>query len=265
MRTIAQLSDLSGRIAIVTGGAGHIGRAAAEALLELGAQVVLADAKAEACHDAVAALAASGRAHPFAVDLIEENATREFVRRVGRQFGRLDVVVHSAGYVGTTQLPGWGEPFGRQSVAAWDAAMRVNLTAAFVIAQEAQTLLTQSTRGSIVLVSSIYGHVGPDPKLYDETGLQNPTAYGVSKAGLIQLARYLATLLAPAIRVNSLSPGGVARRQPDVFVQRYVDRTPLARMASEEDLKGAIAYLASDLSAYVTGHDLVVDGGWTAW
>jgi NAD(P)-dependent dehydrogenase (short-subunit alcohol dehydrogenase family) len=93
----------------------------------------------------------------------------------------------------------------------------------------------------------------------------NPAGYAASKGGLLQLTKYLATALAPAVRVNALSPGGVTRGQPRPFQQRYVERTPLRRMAVEEDLKGAFAYLAGDLSAYVTGHNLVVDGGWTAW
>ena len=95
--------------------------------------------------------------------------------------------------------------------------------------------------------------------------MANPAGYAASKGGLLQLTRYLATLLAPRVRVNAISPGGVWRDQPEAFHQRYLARTPLGRMATEEDLKGAIAYLASDLSAYVTGHNLVVDGGWTAW
>jgi NAD(P)-dependent dehydrogenase (short-subunit alcohol dehydrogenase family) len=95
--------------------------------------------------------------------------------------------------------------------------------------------------------------------------MQNPLGYGASKAGLQQLARSLATTLGPTVRINTVSPGGVLRGQPPSFVERYTERTPLGRMACEEDLKGAFAYLISDMSAYVTGHDLVVDGGWTAW
>jgi len=117
----------------------------------------------------------------------------------------------------------------------------------------------------VILVSSIYGMVAPDWSLYRDTTMANPAAYGASKGGLIQLARYLATLMAPAVRVNALTPGGAWRGQPDPFHERYKARTPLRRMATEEDFKGAAAYLASDLSAYVTGQNLIVDGGWTAW
>jgi NAD(P)-dependent dehydrogenase (short-subunit alcohol dehydrogenase family) len=101
--------------------------------------------------------------------------------------------------------------------------------------------------------------------LYEGTDIQNPAGYSAAKGGLLQLTRYLATVLAPDIRINAISPGGVWRDQPEAFHQRYVARTPMGRMATEEDLKGAVAYLASDLSAYVTGQNLSVDGGWTAW
>ncbi len=113
--------------------------------------------------------------------------------------------------------------------------------------------------------ASIYGMVGPDFSLYAGTSMGNPAAYAASKGGLLQLTRYLATALAPRVRVNAITPGGIVRGQPPAFIERYVAKTPLGRMATEEDFKGAIAYLASDLSRYVTGQNLVVDGGWTAW
>lgn len=102
-------------------------------------------------------------------------------------------------------------------------------------------------------------------RLYHGVDMANPIAYGVSKGGLLQLMRYFSTLLAPSIRINTISLGGVSRSQPSSFQEEYISRTPLGRMATEEDVKGAVAYLASDLSSYVTGHNLVVDGGWTAW
>ena len=130
---------------------------------------------------------------------------------------------------------------------------------------ELQALLEVSGRGSVVWVSSIYGMVGPDMRLYEGLDMANPAAYAASKGGLIQLTRYLATVLAPRIRVNTVSPGGLSRNQPEAFQQRYIERTPLQRMGTEEDLVGVIGYLASDLSSYVTGVNIPVDGGWTAW
>lgn len=266
MRTVAQLLDLSGRVALVTGGAGHIGRAIGEALVEQGATVAVADLDAAACARRAEELCAhagrAGAAFAVPVDLGDEAATRAAVRAAARG-GALDLLVHNAGYTGATRLAGWAEPFAAQTLAAWRAAHAVNVDAAFVLAQEAAPLLARGP-GAIVLVASIYGFVAPQWSLYDGTAMANPAAYGASKGGLIQLGRYLATTLAP-VRVNCLSPGGVARGQDARFVERYVARTPLARMAGEEDLKGAIAYLASPAAAYVTGHNLVVDGGWSAW
>jgi NAD(P)-dependent dehydrogenase (short-subunit alcohol dehydrogenase family) len=163
------------------------------------------------------------------------------------------------------QLDGWVTAFENQSLATWRRAFEVNLTAAFHLSQLLAPLVRSTGGGSIINVGSIYGLAGPDLGLYEETPMGSPAAYAASKGGLLQLTRWLATVLAPDIRVNSISPGGVARGQPEAFVSRYVKRTPLGRMATEEDFKGAIAYLASDLSEYVTGENLVVDGGWTAW
>jgi NAD(P)-dependent dehydrogenase (short-subunit alcohol dehydrogenase family) len=263
MKQLSQLMDLSGRTALLTGGAGAVAQAVAETLIELGAKVAITDLDPDACNRRAKSLGKQAVAFPC--DLGDERATRDTVQKTIRRFGGLDVLIHCAAYVGTTKVPGWAEPFDRQTVTAWDAALRVNLAAAFVLAQEARTALAGSKRGSIIFLSSIYGMVGPDMSLYADTAMANPAAYGASKGGLLQLARYLAAIFAPEIRVNAISPGGIWRNQPDVFVKRYQKRTPLQRMATEEDLKGAIAYLASDLSAYVTGHNLVVDGGWTAW
>jgi NAD(P)-dependent dehydrogenase (short-subunit alcohol dehydrogenase family) len=268
MRTIAELMNLAGRRALVTGGAGHIGLAAVESLVELGATVGILDIDGEACGKAVDRLnrARPGAVVPIPCDLRDEQAIRAAVRAMTKQWSGLDVFMHCAAYVGTTQVPGWAVPFEEQSVAAWEAAFQVNLTSAFVAVQEAKTALAASGRGSVILVSSIYGMVGPDMRLYEGTQMgRQPAGYAASKGGLIQLTRYLATVLAPRIRVNVLTPGGVWRQQPELFHERYVARTPMGRMATEEDMKGAVAYLASDLSAYVTGQNLVVDGGWTIW
>lgn len=266
-RSVSQLMDLSGRKALVTGAAGHIGRVISGALMELGAAVAILDRDPAACRAQSKALGSvyRGSALPLPCDLGDERATRAAIRAAIHRLGGLDILVHCAAFVGTTRMPGWGVPFERQTVEAWDAALRVNLTAAFVMVQEARDTLAASGRGSVIFFGSTYGLVGPDVRLYEGTTMANPAGYGASKGGLLQLMRYLATVLAPSVRVNAISPGGVWRSQPEAFHQRYLAKTPLRRMATEEDLKGAVAYLAGDLSAYVTGHNLVVDGGWTAW
>ena len=267
MRTVADLMDLTGRGALVSGGAGHIGREACETLLELGADVAVVDVDSSACRETVQVLSRRGKPRVLSVpcDLADSSATRAAVREGIALLGRLDILIHCAGYLGSSQMPGWAVPFQEQTVSAWDAAMRVNLTSGFVMVQEAREALDASAQGSVILFSSIYGLTGPDMRLYEGTEMANPAGYAASKGGLLQLTRYLATLLAPKVRVNAITPGGLWRGQPEAFRARYERRTPLGRMATEEDLKGAVAYLASDLSSYVTGHSLVVDGGWTAW
>lgn len=269
MRSLTELTNLAGRQGVVTGGGGHIGFAAAQALAELGARVALLDLDAAACKARADELnrMRNGCATPIAIDLADEKATRTSIRNTIQALGGLDILIHCAAYVGTTKAAGWAVPFEQQTVEAWDAGMRVNLTSAFVLAQEARRALAASGHGSIIFVSSIYGLVGSDAALYGGTQMNQDRvfAYSASKGGLLQLTRHLAALLAPAIRVNSVSPGGIERGQPELFRERYAARTPLKRMGREEDLKGAIAYLASDLSAYVTGQNLVVDGGWTTW
>lgn len=267
MRSLKELMDLTGRTALITGGAGHIGSALAEALAELGARVALLDQSAEVCEPVAERIANTYgvKALPLPVDLANEETLRQAPKQVADALGGLDILIHSAGWVGTTQKPGWVTSLDKQSVEAWDAAMRVNLTSAFVLAQESRPLLEASKHGSIIFVLSTYGLVGPDFRLYEGTPMTTPAGYAASKGGLLQLGRYLATAFAPTIRVNSITPGGVWRNQLEVFHERYVSRTPLQRMGIEEDFKGAGAYLASDLSAYVTGQNLIVDGGWTAW
>lgn len=266
-RSLSQLMDLTGRRALVTGGAGHVGRLVNETLLELGASVAIMDVDAAACRRQAERLARRGDAAviPLACDLRDEAAARRAVRDAMHRMEGLDILVHCAALVGTARADGWAVPFPRQSVRAWDAALRVNLTSAFVLTQEARKALAASGHGAVVLLSSIYGLVGPDLRLYEQTPMAHAAGYDASKGGLLQLMRYLATVLAPRVRVNAISPGGIERGQPASFRARYAERTPLRRLATEEDLKGAVAYLASDLSAYVTGHNLVVDGGWTVW
>lgn len=267
MRTLQELMSLAGRVALITGGAGHIGSVIGESLAELGAAIVVLDMRAESC-----ALTAQ-RIHesygvetmPLVVNLMDEKSLRSVPATILMHFGRLDILVNNAAFVATSKLEGWITPFVEQSSDTWRLALEINLTAPFVLAQACSEALAKSGHGSVVNIGSIYGMVGPNMRLYEGTCLGNPAAYAASKGGLLQLTRWLATTLAPKIRVNAITPGGVYRGHSEPFLSRYTARTPLGRMATEEDFKGAVAYLASDLSAYVTGHNLVVDGGWTTW
>ncbi|MDR3355420.1 MAG: SDR family oxidoreductase [Synergistaceae bacterium] len=267
MRSLKDLSSLKGRSALVTGGAGHIGFAIADGLAELGANVILLDRETDRgkalCEELRARWGVGGEY--IDADLERADQYADLPSRVESCWGRLDILVNCAAFVGTTNLDGWNEPFERQSLDAWRRALEVNLTAPFAVTQMLLRLLIASGRGSVVNIASIYGMTGPVPSLYEGTGMNNPAAYGASKGGLLQLTRWLATTLAPRVRVNAVTPGGVARGQDERFSSRYRARTPMGRMATEEDIKGAAAFLASDLSAYVTGQNIVADGGWSVW
>jgi len=267
MRSLRELMDLQGRVGLVTGGGGHIGAAIGEALAELGASVAVLDVNVEAGERVASRLGNQYGVETMvlAVDLTDENAIRAVSGAVVERFGRLDTLVNCAALVGTSGLEDLTAPFLEQGTGTWRMALEVNLTAAFLLAQQCSEILGRDGGGSIINVGSIYGMVGSDLSLYEGTAMGSSAAYGVSKGGIIQLTRWMATMLAPAVRVNMITPGGVLRGQPELFCQRYIDRTPMKRMAIEEDFKGAVAYLASNLSAYVTGQNLVVDGGWTVW
>ena len=264
-RRLHELMDMRGRVALITGGAGHIGREIAAGLAELGADIVLTD-RSDAGAAAEAIAAEYGTAcEAVALDLTDENATRALPALAEKAMGRLDVLINAAAFVGTAANEGWTVPFEQQNSALWREALEINLTSAFVLSQAAAPLLRRSGHGAIVNIGSIYGLVGPDMRIYGGAVGGTPVAYAASKGGLLQLTRWMATVLAPDIRVNAVTPGGIERGQPEAFQERYNARTPLGRMGHEDDIKGAVAYLASDLSSYVTGQNLVVDGGWTAW
>lgn len=267
MRTVQTLMSMAGRVSLITGGGGHLGRAMAEALAELGSDLLLLDRPLQQDEAFAQQLAARHGVQVdwLACDLEDEAQIRRVPAAVQQRCGRLDVLVNNAGFVGTADLQGWAVDFEAQSSATWRRALEVNLTAVFVLTQACRELLEASGHGSIINVASIYGVLGPDLSLYEGTDMHNPAAYAASKGGLLQLTRWLATVLAPTIRVNALSPGGIARGQPQPFVSRYTQRTPLGRMGHEEDFKGATAFLASDLSHWVTGQNLLVDGGWSIW
>jgi NAD(P)-dependent dehydrogenase (short-subunit alcohol dehydrogenase family) len=267
LRSVKNLMRLDGRSALVVGGGGYIGSAMAEALAEAGAQVALADFNRPQMIAKAAEISQATGMMPsiHEVDLAKEDEVRALPDAVVGVCGGLDILINCAALGGASKLEGWAERFENQGTKSWRMALEVNLTSVFELVQASLPHLRARKLGSVINVASIYGVVGPDWTLYDGTSMANPAAYGASKGGLIQLTRYLATTLAPDVRVNTISPGGVARGQPQSFVDRYEQRTPMRRMATEEDFKGVTAFLASDLSSYITGQNIIVDGGWCAW
>jgi NAD(P)-dependent dehydrogenase (short-subunit alcohol dehydrogenase family) len=267
MLTIKKLMNLRGRRALITGAAGCLGQVIAHTLGELGADLVLLDRPGTDFTFLEKDLISKWgvKVKLLLCDLEIEADRLKIINNVRDDGVGLSILINNAAFLGATDLQGWVAPFEQQTVETWRRAIEVNLTAAFHLSQGFASLLKASDNGSVINITSIYGEYGPDWRLYEGTAMGNPAAYGVSKGGLVQLTRWLATTIAPSVRVNAISPGGVIRNQPRVFQNRYIERTPLGRMATEDDFRGAIAYLASDLSNYVTGQILRVDGGWGEW
>ena len=255
--------NLEKRYALITGSTGYIGKEVAETLAELGANLYLLDLNENSLLEQQNDLKKKYKCNSKIIRCNLESESE--IKDISNRIENLDILVNNAAFVGSSNLKGWSTSFENQTVDSWDRAFNVNLRAVFQLVKEVQTKICNSNNGSIINISSIYGFLGPDRSIYEGTSIDSPAAYAASKGGLIQLTRWMSTVLAPKVRVNSISPGGIERGQPKNFQERYIAKTPLKRMGREEDMKGAIAYLATDLSAWVTGQNIIVDGGWSAW
>jgi NAD(P)-dependent dehydrogenase (short-subunit alcohol dehydrogenase family) len=267
MKTVKDLQNLQNRIVLITGANGNLGRVFADSLAQLGASLVLVDHPKSDMNNLSNEIKKKWNVNvwQFKCDLKDEKSRIELIKFVSNEIGSLNCIINNAAFTGADNLIGWSCGFEEQSLETWRQAFEVNLTAVFHLSQSFTPLLRVAAGANIVNISSIYGEFAPDWSLYEGLPMGNPAAYACSKAGLMQLSRWLATTLAPEVRVNTIAPGGICRNQPDIFVQRYVKKTPMQRMASEEDFRGAITFLVTDMSAYMTGQTLFIDGGWSIW
>lgn len=263
---------LTGRVAVVTGGAGLLGRGFCRTLAQAGASVLVADQNKMEAEKVAAEILKEGQAAAVEVDVTQPDSVHAMVAAAKEAFGRLDVLVCSAAldpkfdpHLGENYDQGF-ENFPLEN---WRRALDVNLTGAFLCAQAAAPLMLEQGGGVMVLIGSIYGLVGPDQRIYQGLGKSpqyKPAYYSASKAGLLGFTRYLAAYYAGrGIRVNALSPGGIFNDHDEAFLKEYSARTMLGRMADKEEMNAALLFLASDASSYMTGANLVVDAGWTAW
>ena len=256
--------DLSGKRVILVGATGVLGRAFARMLAEAGARLTLADLPTTAVRELAAKLGARA-AH---VDVTDEESVVAAVSGAVAAYGGLDGAVGNAAITSEALMADDDAfpSFDTYPLDAWRRTLDVNLTGSFLVAREAGRAMKESGGGSLVLTSSIYGVAAPDHRIYEGQPFRSFAGYSASKAGIVGLARWLATWWATeGVRVNALSPGGVYNGQPDEFVERYSIRTPVGRMAESDDVTGALRFLLSDASSYCTGQNLIIDGGWTAW
>lgn len=259
---------LTGCVAVVTGGSRNLGYDLALALAEAGADVVITSRKLSDAKTAATDIAAATgrRILPLVCDIQNEKSVQTMVRAALRQFGRIDILVNNAGNVISTRETA---SFEKRSLKEWQHTLDINLTGVFLCVKHVfNQAMDPASRGVIVNIGSTAGIIGKDRRVYRGTQLGGVTLdYEAAKAGVINMTRDLAVQLAPkGIRVNCISPGGFFRNQDPRFVRAYGRTIPMGRMGREgKELKGVVVFLASEASSYITGHNLVVDGGMTAW
>ena len=273
MTGVQELFDLTGRTAIVTGGAGFLGQQFSEALIESGANVVVADINQRIASESAEMLKRNGgEAIGIALDVTDPASVEELMVSTLGKYGAIDILVNSAGMDPKFESGSKAShvtSFEDFPLESWKEALDVNLTGMFLTCQAAAKVMKDTGKGSIINICSTYGITGPDQRIYKSLGeprLYKPVYYTVSKAGVLGLTKYIATYYeGTEIRCNALTPGGVERDHDPAFKEAYSQRTVMGRMAYPHEMKGAVVFLASEASSYVTGTNLVVDGGWTAW
>ncbi len=275
-KTWNELFSLKDRVAVITGGAGLLGQRHAEIIAGAGGRPVLVDLVSAAPEPKARELAGvwGAEAMGFAADITRPDEVRALLAAVLKRYNRVDILINNAANNPKVELPD-GAAWSRLEnfpLAVWDADLAVGLTGAFLCSQIIGGEMVRRKKGVIINVASDLAVIAPDQRLYRQVGVPDdrqpvkPVSYSVVKTGLVGLTRYLATYWAESgIRVNAISPGGVYNGQPEAFVKRLSNLIPLGRMAHIDEYQGAILFLCSDASSYMTGTNLVVDGGRSCW
>ncbi len=261
--------SVKGKIIIITGALGLLGSTYGEIFSQEGANVVIVDLDDGLCNQKAEENAQKYGTESLGIgcDMANKEEVERMVKKVVSKYGRIDVLINNA----AIQTECFFAPFEEYSVEDWDKVMSVNVSGMFLGSQAVVKEMKKKENGSIINIASIYGIVSPDQRIYEGTiyrgkQINTPLVYSTSKGAVISLTHYLATYLAKyGIRVNVVTPGGVYSGQNKIFVKKYSERCPLGRMAKPEEIFNAVYFLASDASSYVTGHNLIVDGGWTIW
>ncbi len=265
--------NLDGKTAIVTGGAGILGSHFCSGLAEAGANVAVVDINIEEAQNVANSITTrfGVRAVAFECDITSEMSVKGMVESVLAEFGEISIL-HNNAAGKSNNLDAFFADFEDYDLAQWKEIMGTNLDGMFLVAKHVGKVMKEQQKGgSIIQTSSIYGVMAPDQRIYEgsyylDRQINSPAIYSASKAGVIGLTKYLATYWAKeGIRVNAITPGGVESGQNDTFKKNYSNRIPLGRMSQPEEMVGALIYLASDASSYVTGQNIIVDGGLNAW
>jgi NAD(P)-dependent dehydrogenase (short-subunit alcohol dehydrogenase family) len=263
---IHKLFDLSDKVIIITGAAGLLGTQYAYGLSHAGANVVLADIDLKKCKFTEKQIKKKFSTNPMSIklDLTNNESILSMTSTVIKKYSKIDVLINNAAYQGNSKIRSSG--FENLELETWNQAIDVNLTGVFLCCQSIGKQMIKQKSGNIINIASTYGLVGPDQRIYGKSGQNSAIFYAATKSAILNLTRYLATYWeGKGIRVNTFSPGGVENNQDPNFIKKYSKKTPLGRMAKKNEYVGSMIFLASDASSYMTGSNLIVDGGWTAW
>lgn len=263
--------SLKGKVAVVTGALGLLGKNHCQALSEAGANVVVCDIDENKCKEFASTL--EEKSIGISTDITKKESVTHLKEELYKVFGKVDVLVNNAAINEKFEDPLHAleqSKFENYPLGMWKKSLDVNVTGMFLCSQAIGTVMAEQGRGSIINIASTYGIIAPDQSIYkNKNGEQvfyKTAAYPVTKGAVIMFTKFLAAYWGEkGVRVNTLSPGGVENNQDDSFIKNYSAKTPLGRMAQPNDYKGALIFLSSDASNYMTGANLVVDGGWTAW
>lgn len=251
-----QIFSCKDKVAIVTGGGGLLGQEISKALADFGAKVYVAEIGQQKIPPA------SPQINYLPLNITSEEEVKQAFKYVSDKENKLDILVTCA-YPRTKD---WGDALENVPFDSWQENLNSHLGGTFICCREAAAHMKNSGGGSIINMASIYGVVAPDFSIYEGTDMTMPVAYSAIKSGIIGLTRYLATYYAKFnIRANAISPGGIEDKQPEKFVNQYSKKTPLGKMGQASDIVGGVIFLASESSSYITGQNLLIDGGWTTW
>ncbi len=263
---IQKIFDLHDKVVVITGASGMLGTQYAYGLSECGAHVILADIDIFKSKITEKQIKKKFSTKPMSIklDLTNKESILSMTDSILKKYSKIDVLINNAAYQGNSKIRSSG--FENLELETWNQAIDVNLTGVFLCCQSIGKQMVKQKFGNIINISSTYGLVGPDQRIYGKSGQNSAIFYAATKSAILNLTRYLATYWeGTGIRVNTFSPGGVENNQDPNFIKKYSEKTPLGRMAKKNEYVGSIIFLASDASSYMTGSNLIVDGGWTAW
>ena len=264
--SVKKMNNLSEKVVFLTGAAGLLGTQYATALSSVGANVVLADINYNKCKKIEKELKEKNNVSPFSIkmDISNKKSIDNAIAKVMKKFSKIDVLVNNAVFPETQKER--SIQFEKFPLELWNKIFAVNVTGVFLCNQKIGSIMVKQKKGSIINISSMYGVVAADQRIYGNSGLNSTAAYAVTKSSLFNFTRYLASYWRnTGVRINTLTLGGVENNQDPKFIQKYSEKTMIGRMAKKNEFTGALIFLSSDASSYMTGSNMVVDGGWTAW